>query len=215
MQQLLTGKKRLKGFNEPWVEKELGSVCSIFGRIGFRGYTKADLVEKHQGAITYSPSDIHNQILDNSNCDYISYEKYEESPEIKVYNGDILFCKTASIGKCAIVMNLLEKATINPQFVVLKDFKCNNVFLYYILAFSDFQDRIKLITGGSTIPTMSQEKMKRLKIFLPNNEEQNQISNLLTSMDQELQSLEAKRNKYIKTKQGMMQQLLTGKIRLV
>ena len=214
MQQLLTGKKRLKGFNEPWVEKELGSVCSIFGRIGFRGYTKADLVEKHQGAITYSPSDIHNQILDNSNCDYISYEKYEESPEIKVYNGDILFCKTASIGKCAIVMNLLEKATINPQFVVLKDFKCNNVFLYYILAFSDFQDRIQLITGGSTIPTMSQEKMKRLKIFLPNNEEQNQISNLLTSMDQELQSLEAKRNKYIKTKQGMMQQLLTGRIRL-
>ena len=214
MQQLLTGKKRLKGFNDPWVEKELGSVCSIFGRIGFRGYTKADLVEKHQGAITYSPSDIHNQILDNSNCDYISYEKYEESPEIKVYNGDILFCKTASIGKCAIVMNLLEKATINPQFVVLKDFKCNNVFLYYILAFSDFQDRIKLITGGSTIPTMSQEKMKRLKIFLPNNEEQNQISNLLTSMDQELQSLEAKRNKYIKTKQGMMQQLLTGRIRL-
>ncbi|MCQ2148711.1 MAG: restriction endonuclease subunit S, partial [Bacteroidales bacterium] len=158
---------------------------------------------------------IHNQILDNSNCDYISYEKYEESPEIKVYNGDILFCKTASIGKCAIVKGLIEKATINPQFVVLKDFKCNNVFLYYILAFSSFQDRVLAITGGSTIPTMSQEKLKEQLIYLPSSSEQEAIASVLTSLDDEIISLETKKAKYESIKQGMMQQLLTGKIRFI
>ena len=215
MQQLLTGKTRLKGFTEPWVEKKLGEMCSINGRIGFRGYTKADLVKKHRGAITYSPSDIKNQILDNSNCDYISLQKYEESPEIKVFNGDILFCKTASIGKCAIVRNLKEKATINPQFVVLKEFKCCNNLLYYILAFSDFQEQVKSITGGSTIPTMSQEKLKEQAIFLPSSlPEQRAIASILSNMDDEIAALEQKREKYVSLKQGMMQQLLTGKIRL-
>ena len=215
MQEHLTGKKRLPGFTEPWEEKKLGSLCSVHGRIGFRGYTKADLVKKGQGAITYSPSDIHNQILDNSNCDYISLQKYEESPEIKVFNGDILFCKTASIGKCAIVENLHELATINPQFVVLKNFNCNNQFLYYKLISSDFQDNIKCITGGSTIPTMSQEKLKEQILIMPSPEEQTAIANILMDIDNAIAKLETRKKKYEAIKQGMMQQLLTGRIRLV
>jgi len=216
MQELLTGKKRLKGFEKPWVERTIGDVCSLYGRIGFRGYTKADLVAKHHGAITFSPSDINEQVLYYDNCDYISLAKYEESPEIKVYNGDIIFCKTASIGKCAIVKNLQEKATINPQFVVLKDFKCNNIFLYYILAFSDFQERVKSITGGSTILTMSQEKLKAQKILMPSTlEEQNAIARILSDMDKEIEALEAKQEKYKSIKEGMMQELLSGKIRLI
>ena len=216
MQQLLTGKKRLPGFDGDWMCKTIGECCSLFGRIGFRGYTKQDLVRKHEGAITFSPSNIYEQVLDISNCDYISLAKYEESPEIKVYNGDILFCKTASIGKCAIVRGLEEKATINPQFVVLKDFKCNNYFLYYVIAFTDFQDKVKSITGGSTIPTMSQEKLKLQKIMLPpSQEEQKAIATILSDMDTEIQALEDERDKYLLIKQGVMQDLLTGKTRLV
>ncbi len=197
-----------------WEVKRLGKLCSINGRIGFRGYTKADLVKKHQGAITYSPSDITDQILDNSHCDYISLQKYEESPEIKVFNGDILFCKTASIGKCAIVKNLNEKATINPQFVVLKDFKCNNDFLYNILAFSNFQERVKSITGGSTIPTMSQEKLKEQIIPLPPLPEQRRIATTLSNIDSLISNLDTLIEKKRNIKQGAMQQLLTGKKRL-
>lgn len=216
MQQLLTGKKRLPGFDGDWMCKTIGECCNLFGRIGFRGYTKQDLVRKHEGAITFSPSNIYEQVLDISNCDYISLAKYEESPEIKVYNGDILFCKTASIGKCAIVRGLEEKATINPQFVVLKDFKCNNYFLYYVIAFTDFQDKVKSITGGSTIPTMSQEKLKLQKIMLPpSQEEQKAIATILSDMDMEIQALEDERDKYLLIKQGMMQDLLAGKTRLV
>ena len=62
-----------------WEVKKLGHLCSLWGRIGFRGYTREDLVEAHKGAITFSPSDIHNQKIDLENCTYISLKKYEES----------------------------------------------------------------------------------------------------------------------------------------
>ena len=216
MQQLLTGKKRLAGFTGAWKSVRLGELCHLFGRIGFRGYTKNDLVEKGMGAITFSPSDIHDQKIDYSNCDYISFHKYEESPEIKVFNGDIIFGKTASIGKCAIIDKLKEKATINPQFVVLKKFKCNNYFLYYKLIDKPFQTQVLTICGGSTIPTMSQEKLKEQELlFPPTIAEQSAIAAVLSRMDTEIAALEQKRDKYIAIKSGMMQNLLTGKIRLV
>lgn len=216
MQQLLTGKKRLNGYKGEWSNVNIGSLCKLYGRIGFRGYTKNDLVEKGMGAITFSPSDIHDFKLSFDDCDYISFNKYEESPEIKVFNGDILFCKTASIGKCAIVTGLNEKATINPQFVVMKDFKCDNHFLYYKLIDDDYQAQVLSITGGSTIPTMSQEKLKEQRIFIPIDiSEQRAIASILSNMDSEITALERKRDKLKELKQGMMQQLLTGKIRLV
>lgn len=216
MQELLTGKKRLPGFTGEWVELKLGKLCDIFGRIGFRGYTKADLVKEGNGAISFSPSDINSNKINYNTCTYISYFKYEESPEIQVFNGDIIFCKTASIGKCALVENLKEKATINPQFVVMKNFNCDNRFLYYRLIDESFQTKIKKIAGGSTIPTMSQEKLKEETFVMPENvKEQKAISRILASMDKEIESLEGKKAKYEQIKQGMMQQLLTGKIRLI
>ena len=103
-----------------WTWCRLINVCHIFGRIGFRGYTKADLVS-HDGAITLSPSNIINGQMNYQHCTYISWSKYEESPEIQIANGDILLVKTgSSFGKCAFVSDLPQKATINPQFVVLK-----------------------------------------------------------------------------------------------
>lgn len=207
MQQLLTGKKRLPGFGskasprsarnakcaEPgfkqtelgtipvdWEVKKLGQLCSLWGRIGFRGYTRNDLVDAHKGAITFSPSDIHDQKISFEKCSYISYKKYEESPEIKVFNGDIIFGKTASIGKCALIIGLVEKATINPQLVLFNNIKCENRFLYYQLIDKPFQVNIWTICGGSTIPTMSQEKLKQQYISLPSSiEEQTAIAQVL------------------------------------
>lgn len=195
---------------EDWEVTNIGSQCSLFGRIGFRGYTKNDLVDKGFGAITFSPSDIHDFHLDYSDCDYISFFKYEESPEIKVFNGDIIFCKTASIGKCALVEGLKEKATINPQFVVLKSIKCNNRLLFYVLVDKRFQDRILSITGGSTIPTMSQEKLKLQKFACPSTlEEQAAIASALSDVDELLRELGELIEKKKAIKMGMMQELLT------
>ena len=69
-----------------WEITKLKFFSKIFGRIGFRGYTASDLVDEGEGAITLGPPNIVNQKLNLENKRYLSWEKYEESPEIKVYN---------------------------------------------------------------------------------------------------------------------------------
>lgn len=197
--------------NVQWKKVKLGECCTIHGRIGFRGYTTDDLVEKGYGAITFSPSDIHNFKLCYDDCDYITWKKYEESPEIKVFNGDILFCKTASIGKCAYVEGLKEKATINPQFVVLKNFQCDSKFLFYKLISYGFQTQVQGITGGSTIKTMSQEKLSLEEISVPDLPAQRRIAAILTSADKVIAATQKTIAKYKQIKQGMMEDLLKPK----
>lgn len=164
-----------------WVFKKLDDVCLIKGRIGYRGYTKQDLVEKGKGAISLSPSNIKSNKLFFNNCTYISWEKYEESPEIMVFEGDIIFCKTASIGKMALVDFLPEKATLNPQFVVLKNINCFNKFLYYFMTSEGFKKQIGEIIGGTAVPTLSQKNLGNLDIPIPPLEEQQTI---VTKLDQ-------------------------------
>ena len=138
-----------------WVYKKLGEVCEIRGRIGFRGYTKSDLVSNPKdGAITLSPSNIINGEMNFDKCTYISWAKYDESPEIKIRNGDILLVKTASVGKTAIVRTLPHKATINPQFVVFKNIKIDNYFLSYFLKSQIAQKTVPFFPGFTAICTV-------------------------------------------------------------
>ncbi len=98
-----------------WELKELHEILSLFGRIGFRGYNATDLVAEGQGAITLSPSNMRDGAMDFTKCTYISWNKYEESPEIKIFENDILMVKTGSTyGKTALVEHLPSPATITP-----------------------------------------------------------------------------------------------------
>jgi len=158
-----------------WEIKKLGDICTIKGRIGFRGYTRNDLVEEGEGAITLSPSNIVNDVINFDKCQYISWYKYDESPEIQIFEGDVIYAKTASIGKVAIIKHLPEKATINPQFVVFKDIKCNHDFLYYAVRGNGFKEQVSLIINGVAIPTISQSNMAKLTIPVPPITEQEKI----------------------------------------
>lgn len=162
-----------------WELKKIDDVCIIKGRIGYRGYTKQDLVSKGEGAISLSPSNIKNNKLFFDKCTYLSWDKYEESPEIMIFPGDIIYCKTASIGKMALVEQLPEKSTLNPQFVVLKQINCNNKFLYYFMSSEDFKNQIKNIIGGTAIPTLSQKNLGNLNLPIPSLKQQKQIVTIL------------------------------------
>ena len=164
---------------------KLGDICKIFGRIGFRGYTTEDLVSSpSNGAISLSPSNIVDGVMDLSKCTYISWEKYEESPEIKVAPNDIVIVKTGnSYGRTAIIRNVEHPMTLNPQFVVLKDIHINPVYLAYFLKTDEFQKQIYGIVGGSAIPTLSQEDLASLIVRVPNENIQNTIADILDSLD--------------------------------
>lgn len=176
---------RFKGFSNAWKQRKLGEVSSLRGRIGFRGYKQTDLVEKGKGAITFSPSDIYaNGNISFLNNKYISIKKYEESPEIQVNTGDILFTKTASIGKIGYVRKLNEKATINPQIALLTpklDF--NGYFIFLSIRNDAFMRKVLKIVGGSSVPTMSQEKLKNLTINFPSSIEQHKLATIFLKID--------------------------------
>src|SRR5690606_19231652 len=200
-----------------WEIKKLGEVCEIKGRIGYRGYTVNDLVEKGEGAITLSPSNIQNNQFNIEKCTYISWFKYEESPEIMVFEGDILFVKTGSTyGKVALVENLPEKATINPQFVVLKDIKCSNRFLYYALTTKAFKEKVENIVGGAATPTLSQTNLAEQTIPLPPFDEQQTIVRQLDALRAETQKLEAVYQKKIddleELKKSILQKAFAGEL---
>lgn len=164
---------------------KLGDICKIFGRIGFRGYTTEDLVlSPSDGAISLSPSNIVDGVMDLSKCTYISWAKYEESPEIKIAPNDIVIVKTGnSYGRTAIIRNVEHPITLNPQFVVLKDIQINPVYLAYFIKTDEFQKQIYGIVGGSAIPTLSQENLANLIVRVPNENIQNTIADILDSLD--------------------------------
>ena len=164
--------------------RTLGAVCTIKGRIGFRGYTRNDMVEKGQGAISFSPANIINHTVYYNDNTYISWEKYEESPEIMVEIGDVLLCKTGStLGKTAIIDYLPEKATINPQLVVLKNIHCNSRFLKYFLTTFYFQNELQKRKGLGSVPNISQKELGDIMIPIPPAEEQKRIVSILDRFD--------------------------------
>ena len=182
----------------------LGDVCEIKGRIGFRGYTIKDQVEKGEGALTFTASNIVKQHIDYNKNTYITWEKYYESPEIMVKNGDILVCQRGSIGKIALVENLNEEATINPQLLLLKNIHCNNKYLAHYLTSRHFQKALSKIVGHGTVQMIAQKDLKNLLIPIIPETEQQRNANVLDrfeALTTDLQSglpaeIEARRKQY-------------------
>lgn len=192
-----------------WEYKSLNDLCSIVGRIGFRGYTKEDLVSNpDDGAITLSPSNIVDGELVFSKCSYINWQKYEESPEIMLKSGDVVLVKTASIGKCAVVRNLPHKATLNPQFVVLKELKVNPEFITYYLKTPFTQSQIVKMAGGVAIPTLSQKKLGTLNIPVPPLSEQKEIVEYLDSSFAKIDKLKENAAKNLEEAKALFQSAL-------
>lgn len=169
--------------------KKLGDICEIKGRIGFRGYTKDDQVDKGEGAISLSPGNITDGALNFDSCTYITWAKYDESPEIMVSEGDIILGKTASVGKVARIKGLPEKATINPQLVLLKNITINPQYLFYVLSDSPFQKTIKGLAGIGSVPNVSQAKLSQILIPVPNPSEQDRIEKLLDTFTSSIDNL--------------------------
>ena len=175
---------------ESWRWVNLLNVCHIFGRIGFRGYTKEDLIA-YDGAITLSPSNIIDGKMDYNTCTYISWNKYDESPEIQIQDNDILLVKTgSSYGKCALVEKLPKQATINPQFVVLKHISCNPEYLTYVLQSKYAQYNYEKFVLGTAIPTFTQVALGNMQIPIPPLSEQNRIVTEIKRLLAIIESLE-------------------------
>ena len=174
-----------------WEWGHFKDICTVFGRIGFRGYTRDDLVNKGEGAVSLSPSNLINMKLNFEDCTYLSWYKYEESPEIQLNINDIVVVKTgSSYGKAALVDILPEKTTLNPQLMVLKQLHCNSKYLCYLLNTQYMKKSFEDLVNGTAIPTFSQEKFGMKYFPLPPAKEQNVIVAKIEEIFAQIDSLE-------------------------
>ena len=212
MQQLLTGKKRLKGFKGEWCEIMLGEVAEILNGDRSERYPQNNEIQK-RGIPFINAGHITDGKIDFTNMDYITRKKYNSMSGAKLQKGDILVCLRGSLGKNAKVE--FSEGTVASSLCVIrtridKDYLCAILNSFY---FSDF---IKAENNGSSQPNLSAASVLNFLFPLPPTlGEQSAIANVLSLMDSEISTLEARLEKYTAIKQGMMQQLLTGKIRLI
>ena len=165
----------------------MDNVCKMNGRIGFRGYTEKDIITKEAGGVlTFSPTNIvDNQLTIGVKNTYITREKYDESPEIMIQNGNILFVKTGStLGKSALVTDIEEDCTVNPQVVVIKVESNLQKILSVVLTSSLVQKQIAAVKIGGAVPTMTETELKNIDLILPQNvDERIKIGEYFSNLD--------------------------------
>ena len=199
---------------EDWEVGELKTLARVNGRIGFRGYTTKDLVKVGEGALVLGGKHINKNCLDLTDPDFISWEKYYESPEIMVHQKDILLAQRGTIGKVAIIDTFIGEATINPSLVLLNGFKSSPKYLYYSLLSNQLQRQMLQTNSITSIPMISQTQIESLLLIVPSKEEQERIAEVLSDVDELIATIENAIEKKRAIKAGAMQQLLTGKTRL-
>ncbi|MEI7901994.1 MAG: restriction endonuclease subunit S, partial [bacterium] len=210
MQQLLTGQTRLPGFSGEWAVKGLGDVAEIVS-----GGTPSTSVPKYwDGGIKWcTPTDITGtagKYLSETERT-ISQAGLASCSAQLLPTGALLLCSRATIGElkiaaCEVCTNQGFKSLIARKGISYE-------FLYYLLLTMKPQMVEKAI--GSTFLEISKKDTASLEVSLPLFDEQIAIAAVISDMDAEIVALEARLAKTRALKQGMMQELLTGKTRLV
>ena len=196
MQELLTGKKRLPGFTEEWVEDTIANVCDILDnkRVPLNEEQRKKGVYPYCGAngiVEYIDKYIFSEDLILIAEDGGNFDQFESRP---------------------IAYWMTGKYWVNNHAHVLKvKHKYSQRYIFYQLEHKDITDYIV----GGTRTKLTRFQLDRITIKLPQTkEEQQAIATILSDMDKEIADLEAQRDKYRLVKSGMMQKLLTGEIRL-
>lgn len=200
---------------EEWKMYSIGKDCSVKARIGWQGLTTSEYLQTgHYGLIT--STDLIEGKVNWDTCVFVSEERYKQDTNIIVKNGDVLVSKDGTIGKVAVVSNLQYPTTLNSGVFVIrtKNEKITQEGLGLVFISPYFKDFIKRLTAGSTIVHLYQKDIVNFTFPIPTLPEQHHIASALTSIDNLLSSLGKLIEKKKNIKQGAMQQLLTGKIRL-
>jgi type I restriction enzyme S subunit len=191
MQELLTGKKRLEGFDDKWVEVELGDICEI---------KKGQMITEKE----IEPGKV-PVIAGGKQPAY--YHRYANRKG-----------KTITIsasGANAGYVSFHQEPIFASDCSTIEESKNYDIIFIFSALLLKQPEIYNAQTGGAQ-PHIHPRDLKPLRVLTPSNvEEQTSIASILSDMDAEIEALEQKLNKYKAIKQGMMHELLTGRIRLI
>lgn len=218
MQQLLTGKKRLPGFSGKWETKKMGEIGEITGA-GVDKKSKSDEIPVR--LVNYLDV-FHRYFIYSKELNHWVTAPPTKAQKCAVQKGDIFFTPSSEtredIGISAVAMEHIPDTAYSYHVVRLRLFEdWDLVFRTYIFKTRYFLDQAEMICEGSGKRyVISLTRFREMNIcYPPSKDEQSAISKILFDMDAEIEELEKKRDKYKMIKQGMMQELLTGKTRLI
>jgi type I restriction enzyme S subunit len=233
MRELLTGQIRLNGFGptarfkrtnygsipEDWDVKPFKKISSMNGRIGWQGLKQDEFTESPDDPFLITGMNFKDGRIRWEEVYHISTKRYQEAPAIQLQTGDVLVTKDGTIGKLLFVdfIPYPGKASLNSHLLVFRPIEqqYDPKFLFYQLGSPTFAQHIELYKSGTTFFGLTQAATGKFPVVLPSLPEQTAIAAVLSEMDAELAVLEQRQAKTRALKQGMMQELLTGKRRLV
>jgi type I restriction enzyme, S subunit len=216
MQQLLSGKKRLKGFSGEWKKLKLGVDCELITK----GTTPTSLGRefKDQGVnfIKIESLEENGTIIPNKVA-FIDEQTHEMLKRSQLKENDILISIAGALGRVALVNKETLPANTNQALAIIrlkKESKLKLKYLYYFLNSPKVKKEIDAINVQAAQANLSLSNINDLTVLYPEFEEQTAIANVLQCADDELQLLKKKREQLKEQKKGLMQVLLTGKKRL-
>jgi len=211
LEDLVTGRTRLDGFSGEWESQTIN-----------------DFIKIKRGA---SPRPIESYLTINTDGvnwikigDAPRYGKYIESTKeriapsganhsVMVFPDDFLLSNSMSFGRPYI---LKVKGCIHDGWLRLYDFqeKADKYFLFYLLSTQNVQSQYIEAASGSGVQNLNKDVVGEVKVVLPSLTEQQAIAQVLSAMDEEIEALEDEEMKMVQIKEGAMDDLLTGRVRL-
>lgn len=216
MQQLLTGETRLPGFSGEWKKTRMGRIGATYS--GLSGKSKVDFGGGTARYVTFLG------VLENVVVDARHTERVHVTPgesQNAVLGGDLLFNGSSEtpgdLAMGAVVGEQLDNLYLNSfcfGFRVHDEHEHNPLFLAFFFRSSVGRAIMNALAQGATRYNLSKAQFLALEVSIPTYEEQRAIAAVLSDMDAEIEALERRRDKVHAIKQGMMQELLTGRVRL-
>lgn len=162
-----------------WDVIRLKLYAYLKGRIGWQGLKAEEFID--EGPYLVTGTDFENGRICWERSYHISEHRYEEAPQIQLRVGDLLVTKDGTIGKLAYVDYLPDKASLNSHLLLIRPLqdKFRNEFLFWVLGSTVFQGYYELASDGTTMDSLSQEKIGNLNFALPPILEQRAIAALL------------------------------------
>lgn len=216
MQKLLSGDMRLDGFEGEWERKQIGKIGITYS--GITGKNKSDFGHGTAKYITFL-NVLNNPIINTKELELVDISSNEN--QNKALKGDLFFNVSSEtpeeVGICSVLLDDISNLYVNSFCFGFRitDKEVSGIYLSYLFRTSLGRDKMSSIAQGATRYNLSKDYFNEIELTIPPTKaEQTAIANILTTMDNEIEALEKERDKYKCIKQGMMQQLLTGKIRL-
>lgn len=217
MQVLFTGKCRLPGCRSHWTEVRLKEIGQTFG--GLSGKSSRDFGRGDGRYVTFM-NVISNVIVDKGMLERVDVGPQESQNRVK--SGDLLLNGSSEtpneVALCSVVPDGVDGVFLNSfcfGFRFHSDAPAEGLYWAYYLRSDEGRKRVKALAQGAIRYNVSKTAFLNTAFLAPGRDEQLAIAGVLADVDAELTALEAKLAKARQIKQGMMQNLLTGKIRLV